>query len=232
MAPVYYLCGYLPTTEGSDMLSEKILRFKSNHYPTKKFWLNSALNSFNELLSRDDSDLLVRSLSHDELKVNLNTDFRTPLGYLCARTAKLLRSRYAAGMICKTGITPPLKGLSRDERQNAVKDIFKVADGFNRRRFKQFWFVDDVITTGATARAVWKALLEFYPDIDFRVFALARTIRDVDFNKDLTFIDDWNRIKDDEYLVIYEPAEEYEVSSELGFVFPSLKFDNDGTFFV
>jgi len=184
------------------------------------------------LLLRNDSDLLTRALSHDELKVNLNTDYRTPLGYLCARTARLLRSRYAAGMIQKINLTPPLKGLSKDERWNVIKDNFKVSDGFNRRRFKQFWFVDDVITTGATARAVWKALLEFYPDIDFRVFALARTIRDVDFNKDLTFIEDWNRIKDDEYLVIYEPAEEYEVSSEPGFVFPSLKFDNSDTFFI
>lgn len=231
-APVHYICGYLPTTVGADVLSQKLLSFKSGHYPSMKFWLNIAFHDLHKLLAKDESDLVTRALSHDELKVDLNKDYRTPLGYVCARTTRFLNSRYAGGMIYKLHSTQPLKGLSKNERWEAIKDKFKVADGFNRRRFKQFWFVDDVITTGATARAVWKALLEFYPDIDFRVFALARTVHDQEFNKTSTIIEHWNEIKDIPDRVLYEPEELYLPCSPLLSDLPMVSFDNSDTFFV
>jgi len=53
-----------------------------------------------------------------------------------------------------------------------------VCDSFIRRQIRTFWF----ITTGATARAAWRALLKYYPDIDFRVYTLVRTAHDPNFN--------------------------------------------------
>jgi len=229
-APVYYLCGFIPGSVGEDELSPKILSFKAGSFQAKQFWLNHMLNKCRELLIKDESDLFCRALSSDELTINVSNDYKTPLGYLCTRSAKLLRARYASGMLHKISMTPTLKGLSKHDRWELVKDNYRVSERFVRRKFMQFWFVDDVITTGATARAAWKALLEYYPDIDFRVLALARTVHDQAYNETSTLIADYKEMLQQD-LLVYESEEQYcSQPPRSGLAIP--EFSNEGTFFV
>lgn len=229
-APVHYLCGYVPGSVDEDKLSSKLLSFKAGNHTAKTFWFNHFLSKCDNLFMKDKSDLITRALSNNEQKVDLYMDYQQPLGYICNRTARLLKSRYAAGMLHKVKATSALKGLSKYERWEEVKDSYKVSEGFIRRKFKQFWFVDDIITTGATARAAWKALLECYPDIDFRVIALARTVHDPTYNTESTLIHDWEFLKSHD-LVLHETEQTYASFYDTE-TLPISSFNKEGTFFV
>lgn len=223
-APVYYLCGYIPISLGNDALSIKLLSFKAGNFQSRQFWLEYILNSYQSLFENGENELIIRSLGHNELGVDLNMDYKNPLGFLCYRLAKSVNCRYAKGMIHKLKVTPQLKTLSRDERWDVVKDNFALSQLFRPGVYKTIWFVDDIITTGATARATWKALLEFYPDIDFRVLALGRTVRVQDYNKNSTIlapeINENNTLREEEGTYL---------SNNLNSV--RIKFDNTDTFF-
>lgn len=56
-------------------------------------------------------------------------------------------------MIYKRKVTPALKTLNKDERWNMVKNNFTLSQLFRPGVYKTVWFVDDIITTGATALA-------------------------------------------------------------------------------
>lgn len=224
-APVYYLCGYIPNSLGNDALSIKLLSFKAGNFQSRQFWLEYILNSYQSLFEKGENELIIRSLGHNELDVDLDMDYKYALGFICYRLAKLVNCRYAKGMIHKLKVTPQLKTLSRDERWDVVKDNFALTQLYRPGVYKTVWFVDDVITTGATARATWKALLEFYPDIDFKVIALARTVRDQDYNRNSTIDDPGitgnNTLREEEEIYFSNNL------NSLG-----IRFDNNDTFFL
>lgn len=152
-------------------------------------------------------------------------DYENPLGYLCYRIAKTVNCRYASGMIHKVKAIPPLKGLNKEDRWNIVKDNYGLSQLFRPGVYKTVWFVDDIITTGATARATWKALLDWYPDVDFRVIALARTVRDHDYDMNSTIlnpeINENNILREEEGIYF---------SNNLNLF--GIEFDNSDTFFI
>lgn len=222
-APIYYLCGYIPESKYSDPQSRKLLDFKFGSFEAKQYWLDQFLISYEHLFDKDESELIIRSLSHHEIYIDPNTDYKNPLGYLCYRISKTVHCRYAPGMLHKNNYTPTLKGLKKNERWDTVKDNFGLSQLFMPGSFKTVWFIDDIITTGATARATWKALLDFYPDIDFKVIALARTVREHDFN---------SRKDDRAWSNILRENEEYYKSNLSKHHLEEIKFDNSDTFFI
>jgi predicted amidophosphoribosyltransferase len=224
-APVYYLCGYVPGAQQNDALSQKLIAFKSKNFEARQFWLNHFLTLCQKLFVKDHREIIIRALGHNELDVDLSTDYKNPLSNLCYHAARETNSRYVAGMIHKLKLIPPLKDLSRDERWNMVKDNFALSQIFMEGNLKTFWFVDDIITTGATARATWKALLDWYPNIDFRVIALARTVRDIDCNNISTELNP--ELTEDN--ILREKGEIYLSKSIRGL---NIKFSNMDTFFI
>ena len=80
--------------------------------------------------------------------------------------------------ILKTQNTPAQSGLSRKEREANVKRAFAVnPKSLNVLRGKSVLLVDDVMTTGATAGACTKALMEAGANT-VNVLTLARVARD------------------------------------------------------
>lgn len=230
-APVYYLCGYVPTGDGADAISQSLLSFKNRYYPAMQLWLQYASEDF-DTLEKDRQDLMFRALGHDEIRATFKTEAKSPLAFLCQKISKRSKIRYPFEMIKKKSETKPLKFLTKEERWEAVKDNFQVCDGFTRRQFRTFWFMDDIITTGATARAVWKALLEYYPDIDFRVYTLARTVHNPTFNMDQPIDETFQDRRDYYYDHVLEEEEPYlKAGSDLRKL-PIPKFNNEDTFFV
>lgn len=224
-APVYYLCGYIPISLGRDTLSKTLLAFKAGNFHARHFWLDQILNSYQQLFTKEGNALIIRSLGHNELDVDLNMDYKNPLGFLSYRLAKAINCRYAAGLIHKKNVTPPLKGLNKEERWKEVKDNFGLSQLFRPGLYNTVWFVDDVITTGATARAIWKALLDFYPDVEFKVIALARTVRDRDYNINSIILNQ----DISENNLLREEEETYFVNN---LKYLKIRFDNTDTFFV
>lgn len=142
------------------------------------------------------------------------------------------RVRYPFQMLKKVRETQPLKFLTKEQRWNTLQDVYQVVDGFTRRRFRTCWFVDDITTTGATARTVWKALLRHYPDIDFRVYALARTVYDPQYNSDLSADETYESRWQSYFPVAEEPVEGYG-DKVLDFRdLPMPDFSNENTFFL
>lgn len=224
-APVYYLCGYVPGAQQNDAFSQKLIAFKSRNYKARQFWLDHFLRLCQKLFVKDQSEIIIRALGHNELDVDLSTDYKNPLSNLCYHAARETNSRYVAGMIHKVKMIPPLKDLTRDERWNMVKDNFALSQIFMEGNLKTFWFVDDIITTGATARATWKVLLNWYPDVEFEVIALARTVRDLDYNLNSTILNP--EIKE---LNILREIEESYFTNNLRLL--KFKFNNYDTFFL
>ena len=223
-APVYYLCGYIPGANIHDALSQKLLSFKNGNVQARQFWLDRFLSSYQHLFDKGENDFIIRSLSHKELEIEFEVDLKNPLGSLCYRISKAVNCRYASGMIYKLKVTPPLKGLSREARWDMVKDNYGLSQLFSQMNRKTVWFVDDIITSGATARATWKALLHWYPEVDFRVIALARTVREQDYNLNSTILNP----EINEFNVLREEEETYFTSNLKSVPF---KFDNRDTFF-
>ncbi|MEJ5144735.1 ComF family protein [Sphingobacterium sp. MYb388] len=230
-APVHYVCGYLPRSQGYDPISESILSLKKNYRPAVNVWLGFMYDDFGKL-EHDLKDIMVRALGHNEQRATFASEKEQPLAYLCHRTARASRIRYPFDMIKKLHETPELKYLSKEDRWDALKDTFQVCYGYNRRTFRRFWFIDDVITTGATARAVWKALLKDYPDIDFRVYALARTVYDPTFNKELEEDKAYQEMRDFYYPTVREEGQPYLSNFNGVLKLPMPSFNNEGTFFI
>lgn len=230
-APVYYLCGYLPTAEGADAVSQSILSFKNYYYPAMQLWLQYVLEDF-DTVEKDKRDLMFRALAHNEIRATFKTEAKAPLAFICQKISRWSKIHYPFEMLKKNAETKPLKFLTKEERWEAVKDNFQVCDGFTKRQFRSFWFVDDIITTGATARAVWKALLEYYPDIDFRVYALARTVHDPNFNISQPIDDTFQKRLDHYYGSVLEEAVPYVKEIADLRKLPMPNFNNEGTFFV
>lgn len=61
-------------------------------------------------------------------------------------------------VLVRTKKTPPLKGMSRQQRRRTVAGAFKARDGANLKG-RTVVLVDDVLTTGSTAQSCARALL-------------------------------------------------------------------------
>lgn len=125
----------------------------TGEYPELKAELPSAVNVWLSYiyedfgaLEHDLKDIMVWALGHNVQRATFTSGKEQPLAYLCQSTARASRIRYPFDMIKKLHEAPELKYLSKHDRWDAFKDTFQVYDGYNRRTFKRFWFIDGVIT--------------------------------------------------------------------------------------
>jgi len=113
--------------------------------PTPMHWRRRLLRGFNQTL------LLARDLS-GRLSI--------PLGDSLCRRVKA---------------TPPQQGLSRSKRQKNLKDAFVLSkQGKSALRNKRVALLDDVVTTGTTARELSRLLIRGGA-AEVHLWALART---------------------------------------------------------
>lgn len=77
--------------------------------------------------------------------------------FVAAELARLTGLESAPGALARTRRTPPLKGMSAQQRRRTVAGAFRVRDA-DAVRGRTVVLVDDVLTTGSTANACARAL--------------------------------------------------------------------------
>lgn len=88
--------------------------------------------------------------------------------------------RVETDLLRRVRATPPLKGMTRKQRGQAVRGVFAIpADRRDRIKGRHVLLIDDVYTTGATARACVR-LLKQAGAARVTIFCWARVLRDGD----------------------------------------------------
>lgn len=186
-APVHFLCGYIPGYPSTDALSRSLMSFKYGRKNEVAAWTHFALEAFSEL-DLSAADIIIRPFAHEEMNANRFSFSKSPLTMLCRAIADKYGAGFQPDLIEKKRVTKSLKGMGRDSRTKELSGVYRANPANATFSFRKIWMIDDVLTTGTTARAVWKALKTVLPDVDFNVFALARTTHDDGFNAD----SEWN----------------------------------------
>lgn len=229
-AYIHYLCGYIPGRLGSDGLSGSILAFKEGTPREMAMWTAFAVEAFAQL-DIDPDDLILRALSHSETEVDNESDSRSPLGTLCRSLADVYGCTYRNDILAKRRPTRRLRSLGRDDRWKELNGEYTIDREGSRLDFRKVWLVDDVITTGATARAIWKACLSPWPDMVLQVFALARTAHVPGTNDGLELESPGFAWKEGG-LTLREPQSPYHSRRLSQHDLTSPVFDNTGTFII
>lgn len=230
-APLHYLCGYIPGRFGDDALSSRILAFKSGrNAAVLNMWQEFAIEAFREFDIGPD-DIIIRALSHRETCSTSVSEERNPLAKLARGIAGNFDCAYLPELIHKRKATRRLVGLSRDNRWKEAGNSYTVDKALLPASPRSVWLVDDVITTGSTARAIWKALLGVMPNVDFNVFTLARTAWTADANEALR-LEGPDCTWEDGIMVLHEPETIYEPAPISASDLTSPEFDNEHTFII
>jgi predicted amidophosphoribosyltransferase len=222
----YFLCHYLPLSAGIDAPSRSLLKFKRGAQPDLDAWTDCALTSLREIkppLSPD--TIIVRALHHLETRVTPST--LSSLDYLGQAIAAEFHCTYLPSLLTKTRPTHPNKGLTVDQRNAELQDIYSAntdptlafrptpatdptlasqtpTDPTSTSRTPAkpplapqiptdptpapqtpptpFLLIDDLLTTGATARMIIGALRLQFPSCPIRVFTLGKVDHEAGLN--------------------------------------------------
>ena len=164
---VFYLGYYL---EG---IKQEIWAFKDGMPDTVKHWKSKAVEVAENF---PNIDVVVRALGHSELEV-LGSD--TPLDKLALNLADALDAAYQPGLIKKNSKLKKSTSLSAAERKSQIQGVY-TANLENLPKSKSenltFLIVDDVYTSGATTKEIFRAISETYPGASVYIFTLAKTL--------------------------------------------------------
>jgi predicted amidophosphoribosyltransferase len=177
----FYLCPYLPLTAGADALSKSLLKFKQRIQPDLNAWIDCSAQLLGQLFFSPDT-IIIRPLRHDETFAR--PEFPSALDLLGLSLATHLRCRYLPTLLTKSRPTLPNKHLTRHERTSQLRDVYQLtpipASPAAARSpalapaTTPFLLIDDILTTGATMRALIGAIRHVYPDCPIRAFTLTR----------------------------------------------------------
>jgi predicted amidophosphoribosyltransferase len=186
----FYLCPYLPLTAGMDTLSFSLLRFKQRIQPDLDAWIDCSRQLLGRLPFSSDT-IILRALRHDE--ITARTDFPSALDLLGHSLAIDLRCRYLPGLLSKSRTTLPNKHLTRRQRRTQLLDVYHLSTSPVHLRAPEppaeapetsakagltpttpFLLIDDILTTGATMRALIRTLRHHYPACPIKTFTLTR----------------------------------------------------------
>lgn len=191
----YYLCAYLTAKVGNDPLSESIINFKNGSPEHVNAWIDCAVKRIKPL--RIGGHLIIRSLHSDETEVE--TDSTHPLDLLGRAIAAKYRCTYLPSLLSKTRPTRPLHRIAtKSERVQELTGVYQVDRTLTELSGRWILLIDDVVTTGVTARAIIRALKAADRSVFIIVFSLARTDYDPAINKHLDLHGDsyiWNSDK-------------------------------------
>lgn len=158
----YYLCHYLPASAGRDNLSHSLLRFKKGRHPDLEGWIDCSLELFAQAPIPPGATI-IRALHHYETTVSPTP---SSLDFLGHELAHRLRHHYHPQLLQKTQPNRPVKLFSRPRREEELQGLYRI-DATHTSLLPDppgHWLIiDDVLTSGATIRAILQAILQAYP---------------------------------------------------------------------
>jgi len=173
--PHYYLCRYLPRSAGRDTLSHSLLKFKRSRQPDLEGWIDCALEMLTAM-SIPPGAALVRALHHDEIAV---PDTPVALDLLGQRLADRFHLRYRPRLLQKAHPTRPVKAFGRPRREEELQGLYSIDAAYAAATLPEsspgHWLIiDDILTSGATIRAIIQAIHQFCSGASLTIFTLTR----------------------------------------------------------
>jgi predicted amidophosphoribosyltransferase len=175
----YYLCHYLPLSAGADTLSRSLLKFKRSIRPDLHAWIDCTLEVFHNI-PLSPGTIILRALRHDETRVHESPP--SALDLLGQSLAASFQCQYLPSLLCKSRPTLSNKGLTRDQRETELNDVYSIAQK-NLPPHPTFLLIDDILTTGTTIRTIIHTLHQAFPLSPLQVFTLAKADNDPDLNR-------------------------------------------------
>ncbi|HEX5170847.1 MAG TPA: hypothetical protein VFW11_16850 [Cyclobacteriaceae bacterium] len=128
------------------------------------------------------ADLVVRALGSAE--GGAGTKASSPLDRLGREVAKVMRAKYDPTRLKKSRETRAMKLLTASERAEELADVYSFTGSPNGNS-GDVLILDDILTTGATVRAVIKSIREVSRNCGIQIFTLAYTDPQALLNKSL-----------------------------------------------
>jgi predicted amidophosphoribosyltransferase len=169
----YYLCRYLPRSAGRDTLSHSLLKFKQGRHPDLEGWIDCATEMLTAM-PLPPHTTLIRALHHNETTI---PDTPIALDLLGQALASRFHHHYCPRLLQKARLTAPVKAFAKPQREEELQDLYSIApsDTAAPGGIPRHWLIiDDILTSGATARAILQAILDRYPTAPVTIFTLTR----------------------------------------------------------
>ena len=171
----YYLCHYLPASSGKDILSHSLLKFKKGRQPDLDGWIDCALEIFAEAPIPPNGTIII-ALHHQETAVST---IPVALDLLGQELAARLHCQYHPRLLEKTQPNTPIKSFSKPRREEELQGLYRVNTSYAASLPDQptHWVIlDDILTSGATVRAIIQAIREASPSLTppITLFTLAK----------------------------------------------------------
>ena len=171
----YYLCHYLPASAGRDNLSQSLLRFKKGRQPDLEGWLDCSLELFTQTPIPPGATI-IRALHHHETTVSTNP---SSLDLLGQQLAHHLRHQYHPRILQKNHPNQPIKLFSKPRREEELQGLYRIDTDYAATLPNppgHWLIIDDVLTSGATIRAILQAIHQTYPPptTTIDIFTMAR----------------------------------------------------------
>ena len=184
----YYLCRYLPLTSGIDTVSRSLLKFKRGAQPDLDNWLTRTVCSLKaKPVTLPPNTIIIRALHHKETMAAQPRP--TSLDLLGQTLSGHFHFPYLPGLLRKTRPTNRIQGLTRTQREAELQDVYYLDPTplnptlLNPTSFSQtppipntpsLLLIDDILTTGATARTIIHTLRNTCPTSTITIFTLAK----------------------------------------------------------
>lgn len=139
-------------------------------------WIECALREL-ERANIQKGSTIVRALSHLERSASgqMSLDL---LGHALAEKFQL---NYQPSLLVKSGVTPKLSTLKRQERADALADCYSYVGS----SAKAVLLIDDILTTGATMCTITDSIRKISETCKITIFTLAFTNNDSLLNRSL-----------------------------------------------
>jgi predicted amidophosphoribosyltransferase len=175
----YFLCTYLPYSSGKDNLSRSLLRFKSRLQIDLQAWIECCSLELNSILS--ENFILLRALHNNETVPTLSG-----MDHLGVELAEKNRCHFRPQWLTKIHPTRPLKSLRKTDRLMELNEVYQFRP--NEAAHDQHYLIlDDILTTGTTAFAIARAIVDVEKDARITIFTLAKVDYDAQLNETLMF---------------------------------------------
>lgn len=169
---LWHLFYYFPRNSMWDNNAQLILDFKRDIRSAGDYLLQCMLRELRGHQLNEEI-IVIRALKSSELKVGTGT--ANALDYLGQGIATGISGIYIPQLLIKTRVNSPLKELRAREREKELEGVYNLKDlGLNLEN-RQIILVDDVVTTGATSRAIVGTILNRFPTAKINTVALGWT---------------------------------------------------------